>query len=290
MDFAIVSEFFAFYAGVSDWVANGGLARWTSENKVARSIIAGFIPVVVAYDRFRQTMEKTCEIHASAFYSELDKVYADLLKIAIERPYLRQPVLLHGDDDLAIRADYDPFPDVRILGKNLTETEVAAKRAEYDAYAFIVWNFIETIHDRCYEYPDKLLETWATIVAAEDRIHRGWFLAQMRNEAFAAHKARAAGGRHYRTDKFCSGFQVFVYERNFLDDPIGDIRDRKWTLSWATWAYACITWPASWFTRLRPADDPRARYRKWPYQGRDTVPDIDYGFLPTAAGDSHSRP
>jgi len=83
-----------------------------------------------------------------AYYAELDRVYFELLKIGLERPEL---------------LSYPTAPD-------------PAKAAPYGAYAFMVWNFLETIYDRCQGWSKrKLRETWFPIIAAENDLHRGWF-------------------------------------------------------------------------------------------------------------------
>jgi hypothetical protein len=83
-----------------------------------------------------------------AYYAELDRVYFELLKIGLERP-----------DLLSFSASPDP-----------------AKATEYGAYAFMVWNFIETIFDRCQGWTKRRLrETWYPIIDAENVLHRGWF-------------------------------------------------------------------------------------------------------------------
>lgn len=179
--------------------------------------------------RFEQAQAEVRRIRTAAFYSELDKFYADLLRIAIERPHLRQPHRIASDDEV-FNADYVAYP----APASADPAEIAARQrlcTEYDAYAFMVWNFIETIHDRCDEFPDDLLGTWATIVAAENRIHRGWFLQQIRAEA-----ARRSEPGHEPSDKFCEPFQVFVVEKNFLpvradnsepDFPNWSYKDRR---------------------------------------------------------------
>jgi hypothetical protein len=83
-----------------------------------------------------------------AYYAELDRVYFELLKIGLERPGL-----------LTYPASPDP-----------------ATATEYGAYAFMVWNFIETIFDRCQGWSKRRLrETWYPIIAAENALHRKWF-------------------------------------------------------------------------------------------------------------------
>jgi hypothetical protein len=82
------------------------------------------------------------------YYAELDRVYFEILKIGLERPYLR-----------AQTPPTDP-----------------AKASEYEAYAFMVWNFLETVVDRCDNTSNRgLRETWYPIVAVECALHRAWF-------------------------------------------------------------------------------------------------------------------
>ena len=83
-----------------------------------------------------------------AYYAEIDRVYFELLKIGLERP-----------DLLAYPASPDP-----------------AKASQYGAYAFMVWNFVETIFDRCQGWSNRRLrETWYPIIASENAVHRQWF-------------------------------------------------------------------------------------------------------------------
>lgn len=161
--------------------------------------------------RYSQAMALAKKIQASSFYTELDRCYADILRLAIEHPHLRQPREIGLDQD-ALQAVYDPYPELPV-STSAQRVEKDDKCAQYDAYAFMVWNFLETIHDRCAEYEGELLDTWATIVAAENRIHRGWFLKQMRDEWI---KSKVDG--HVPSDKFCKNFRVFVFDRNFLPD------------------------------------------------------------------------
>ena len=86
-----------------------------------------------------------------AYYAELDRVYFELLKIGLERPEL----LSYPTSPAA------PDP---------------TKAGQYGAYAFMVWNFLETIYDRCQGWSKRRLrETWFPIIAAENDLHRAWF-------------------------------------------------------------------------------------------------------------------
>ena len=92
-----------------------------------------------------------------SYYAELDRVYFDLLKIGLEDP-----------DLLDFPVTHDP-----------------RKAREYDAYAFMVWNFIETIFDRCQGWSKRRLrETWYPIIAAENARHRDWFNLRHNRQRF----------------------------------------------------------------------------------------------------------
>ncbi len=92
-----------------------------------------------------------------AYYAELDRVYFELLKIGLEQPEL-----------LSFPASPNP-----------------AKAGAYGAYAFMVWNFVETIYDRCQGWSKRRLrETWYPIIAAENALHRVWFDAPENRSRF----------------------------------------------------------------------------------------------------------
>ena len=92
-----------------------------------------------------------------AYYAEIDRVYFELLKIGLERPELLT------------------YPTLPTLPTSPTSPD-PAKASQYGAYAFMVWNFVETIFDRCQGWSKRRLrETWYPIIAAENALHRGWF-------------------------------------------------------------------------------------------------------------------
>jgi hypothetical protein len=46
------------------------------------------------------------------------------------------------------------------------------ERIKYEIFAFISWNFCETIFDK----GDKeLMKTWSVVIDAENELHRKWF-------------------------------------------------------------------------------------------------------------------
>ena len=80
------------------------------------------------------------------FYVQLDDMYQRILQMVVQNPKLRRASL------------------------NVTDDE----KAQYDAFAFIVWNYIETIHDFCVE-DEALGETWQCILESERESHAEWF-------------------------------------------------------------------------------------------------------------------
>src|SRR6266700_2783349 len=89
---------------------------WTKVEVIAEATAAVGIVFTLFYSvwSFTRTLR-------DSYYAELDRVYFELLKIALEQPYL---------------ADFAAMPD-------------PSRQREYDAYAFMVWNFLETVFDRC---------------------------------------------------------------------------------------------------------------------------------------------
>jgi hypothetical protein len=146
--------------------------------------------------RFRKFLERINESIESSHYSELDKFYNDILRLGIDRPYLRSPSPIE-DDQAALVSDYDPYPDYNASDKT-------NRTMEYECYAYMVWNFLETIHDRCVDARrDSLKETWTPVIETENQIHRGWFLSQIRNDV---KKAKPQKGE-FQIGKFCQAFR-----------------------------------------------------------------------------------
>jgi len=61
----------------------------------------------------------------------------------------------------------------------------AEQEVEYDIYAFIVWNFLESIYDRCMLDHD-LQKTWFPIIQAERKIHLSWIQESENRAKFKA--------------------------------------------------------------------------------------------------------
>ena len=84
-------------------------------------------------------------------YADLDSLYLEVLRIGVQYPKLRDP-------------------------KYTIDYKNAFKEAEelyrYETYAYMVWNIVETIHDR---KEKAIMVTWKPAIDSENRLHRAWF-------------------------------------------------------------------------------------------------------------------
>ncbi len=119
------------------------VSGWTKAQVIVEAItaIGAVAAVVYSLQNFTRTLR-------DSYYVQLDRMYFDLLKLIVERPYLLDPALAESGDE--------------------------ARQREYDAFAFMVWNFVETIFDRC-GGDEHLCDTWYPVIEAENRLHRKWF-------------------------------------------------------------------------------------------------------------------
>ena len=113
---------------------------WTAISSIM-SILATMMAIFALIYSMR-TYRKTMQI---VHYGEIDKMYFEILKEALAKPHLvRQGI----------------------------ERDVE-QATEYNIYAFIVWNFLESIYDRCM-LDSELKTTWFPIIEAERSIHLVW--------------------------------------------------------------------------------------------------------------------
>lgn len=212
-----MNEFLAFIAGLK--TEQGFVA-------VFLAMISGMWALWMLW-REVKNLERT---NRSAHYSELDRNYTDILLQAIDRPYLRDPAKIGLY--LAWIKEHDAPPKE---GASVEASQNLSKRArEYEIYAFLTMNFIETIRDRCYESREThlyhsfrqshfikwlcndpspvaapkdspLVTTWRPIVALECALHREWFLREARI-CCDFEKTGKVG----KPGKFCIGFVDFV--------------------------------------------------------------------------------
>ncbi|HEV2991864.1 MAG TPA: hypothetical protein VG759_25735 [Candidatus Angelobacter sp.] len=115
--------------------------EWTKVQVIVEAVASVGIILTLLYSLWSFTRS----LRAS-YYAELDRMYFDLLKIAMDRPYL---------------LTFSASPNDQ-------------QRPEYEIYAFMVWNFLETVFDRCHQHK-QLRDTWYPIISAENILHRKWF-------------------------------------------------------------------------------------------------------------------
>jgi len=136
---------------------------WTAVGAISTGIAAvlGVVALIYTISGFRRSLKES-------HYSTLDGMYLNILQMTMEKTYLKTPGGLVNDQ----------------------------QKAEYDTYAYILWNFLESIHDHCLEDSD-LQATWHPTIQAEARIHRHW-LEQEENRI-----------------KFKKSFLEFIFEGSF---------------------------------------------------------------------------
>jgi hypothetical protein len=91
-------------------------------------------------------------------YESFDSTYLEILKSGIEHPYFRDPDFTEN-----------------------YKSEDKDSRLRYEIYAFICWNFCETIYDKGDE---ELMKTWGVVIYEENRLHRIWFEQPENNTKF----------------------------------------------------------------------------------------------------------
>lgn len=114
------------------WTAIGALAQGLASILTIGTLLYAMIS-------FRQSLK-------TQHYTELDRMYFDLLRVTCDRPELANPAGLQTEE----------------------------QKARYGVYAFMIRNFLETIYDRC-RHDRYLWRTWYPIVETENLLHRGWF-------------------------------------------------------------------------------------------------------------------
>ena len=140
-------------------------AQWT-----ALGVMAGVASILVAGAAVFFSLFQLRQQLSATYYAEIDKLYFDLTS------------LLLTEDGLAAKCERGPS-----LGDDL----------QYDAYCLMLWNFIETVFDRCRDdkgrfgeaiplwswersMKRRLLETWEPVIERDGRRHLAWFNAAER--------------------------------------------------------------------------------------------------------------
>jgi len=135
---------------INTFFNSGYQTFWTALGSIGQLSVAFISVVAVCYSVF--TFKKTTK---TSSYREIDKAYFNLLNAALGKTHLRIP-------------GYKRTPKQKI---------------EYDIYAFMVWNFIESIYDNCME-DSHLSETWFPVIDVENKIYGEWFLDPVNTHKF----------------------------------------------------------------------------------------------------------
>jgi hypothetical protein len=126
-----MSHLISIFSDSTFWIAVG-------------SVLQG-VAAIIAYSALRYSVTTFTKTLAVSNYTELDRMYFDLLKTAVEKPHLVNPEAVRNVD----------------------------QQREYDTYAFMVWNVMESIYDRCHG-DDELCETWYPAIDTEELRHGKW--------------------------------------------------------------------------------------------------------------------
>jgi hypothetical protein len=159
-----------FYFPVDTHLAESLTAVWTMVGAFAQIGISGGVPLSLYLyakqerkDRARLEREesvvnkrKSAEDRAARkkfreeerdkFYAQLDEIYLKIQRTIIDYPHLGL--------------------------SNVERSEYEA--VQYNSFAFMMWNFIESIHDYCLDN-SRLKKTWHCILVSEAKGHREWF-------------------------------------------------------------------------------------------------------------------
>jgi hypothetical protein len=111
----------------------------------AVSAIMGVIATIMAVFALLYSMRSYNKTMRIVHYGEIDKMYFEILKEALAKPH--------------------------VVRQNIVRSE--EEEVEYGIYAFIVWNFLESIYDRCM-LDVSLQTTWFPIIEAERATHLVW--------------------------------------------------------------------------------------------------------------------
>jgi hypothetical protein len=112
--------------------------------------ILGSVAVILTLYIFKRTVD-------SQAYRDVDSNYADVLKLAVDHPHLRDPETTRN---------YEKITD---SVKSKLRNEEYKRMLEYDSYVVLVLNVMETIYDR-----KKIDKTWLPVVKAEKELHSKW--------------------------------------------------------------------------------------------------------------------
>ncbi|MFT6076874.1 MAG: hypothetical protein ACJA02_000120 [Myxococcota bacterium] len=110
------------------------------------SVLTPFIAAILGGTALLHSMRSHTKALVASSYTEIDKSYFALLNIALQNPDFLRP-------------------------ETITSKE---QKDRYGVYSFMVWNFLESIYDKCMD-SQHLKETWMPIILTEGELHFEWF-------------------------------------------------------------------------------------------------------------------
>jgi hypothetical protein len=119
-------------------------ALWIAAGSIAQIVLT--LGLILSLVIFRADRKKFKKEERDKFYAQLDSTYMAILKMVVDNPRLGLTPAHRSPEE----------------------------QAQYDAFAFIMWNFLESIYDFCLDDP-SLKETWDCILVHESAAHAGWF-------------------------------------------------------------------------------------------------------------------
>ena len=131
------------------------VTNWSANILAIANVVIALGTVVLAIG-IPYAIRTAARDERDTFYATLDRTYFEIKKLIIEHPHLAQP---------------NPAGKTR------------EQLIQYDAFAFIVWNFVEAIYD--YSKQEKVLQvTWGCILRYEAGVHSAWFRRPENNKKF----------------------------------------------------------------------------------------------------------
>lgn len=129
-------------------------------------LILGLITLILSISSIVISVRASARTKRRASYTNFDTYYNSLLKEALQYPDFR---------DHAFTIKYEPLDEHSDIPKKEEESK---KIKQYEIYAFMCWNFCETVFDCCIREKDAdLKDTWGCIIEAENKLHRKWFFS-----------------------------------------------------------------------------------------------------------------
>lgn len=143
----------------------------------------GVLALLPTLDALSHQVKESAQITKSGHYAELDAIFLQLLSMAIDKPYLRVP-----------------------------SKAIKEHPGEYETYAFVVFNFLETLRDRSKD-DEELRRTWGPVIISEALLHWDWF------------ERETNCGERLKQPKFCHQFSDFMHRHK--EDDFWDLSNSE---------------------------------------------------------------